>query len=35
MTLQGGQKKTRKNGLLFGKQRGNIFQSKKGGPLRK
>jgi stage IV sporulation protein FB len=35
MTLRGGQKKTRKNGLLFGKQCGNIFQSKKGGPLRK
>jgi stage IV sporulation protein FB len=35
MTLQGKQKKQRKNSLLFGKRCGNIFQSKKGGPLRK
>jgi stage IV sporulation protein FB len=35
MTLQGNRKKRRKNSLLFPKQCGNIFQSKKGGPLRK
>jgi stage IV sporulation protein FB len=35
MTLRGGQEKQQKNSLLFRKHCGNIFQSKKGGPLRK
>jgi stage IV sporulation protein FB len=35
MTLWGNRKKQQKNSLLFHRHCGNIFQSKKGGPLRK